>query len=271
MSTFYLSDLRYSNGERREHNATRDYQGEHKMKSFKKKLVVRNLSAAVIWFSTIGAPTTFAKGKAAAEEPDNDSDADLETYQAPISKWRFGFALGDSPACFGSKREFGHYRCGRMTEVFMSPPNSDGILFKALFHNLKATRLVSEDQASGQRTYDIEKVDTATLQVAKNWTLDRFYYGLGAGIFSGAIERKTESEDKFGNLEADLNARYVSMSGYAFSAIAGRSLAKTKWGDINMELNQTWFVTSEADNPRDERRVWATMPTASAGWSYQFK
>lgn len=219
-------------------------------------------------------PTAFGKANAAEakvlQEDDEKDEVTDVPYKAPISGWRIGVGIGHSPVCLGSKREFGHYRCGRYSEAFVSPPADQHFFVKVMAHNLKSTRIISEDPISARRTYEIEEANLSGLQLGRTWDLRALHYGFGAGTFGGSITRKTEAEDEYGNLKPDEHGRNVSISGYAFSVLAGTTFAKTEAGDFSMDVNQTWYVTTEADNPRDERRVWASLPTLTFAWSHQF-
>jgi|GEM_PF-4925907 len=232
-----------------------------------------NLNIAAMWTMNAWALPTAAAQPAppATTRADETSEEPEVGYRAPISGWRLGFGLGHSPACFGSKREFGHYRCGGYSEIFISPPGDQSITIKGIAHDLKAARIVGENPQTKQRIYEMERLNLSGLQLGKSWNVKSIHYGFGAGIFGGSIERTIEAEDQFGDLKPDEHGRSVAISGYVFSAAAGTTLARTEAGDFLMDLNQTWYVTTEADNPRDERRVWASMPTLAFGWSHQFK
>ena len=238
-----------------------------------KKNAARNLGAAVIWFNSIGANPAFA---ANTKKTDDESSAEKlvnqeENETAPISGWQFGLGFGYSPACLGSKREFGHYRCGGMTEITASPPPDNSLFIKSMFHDLKTTRIIGENPATAQRSYDVERINLSSLVIGKKWGGKRLYLGAGAGIFNGSIKRSTDREDEYYNIKPDEHARYVSTSGYTFTAFGGSTLVQTNAGDLNMELSQTYFATTEASHPRDERRVWGTLPTLAFGWNYRFK
>jgi len=237
--------------------------------------IVTNLSkpylfAKIITASAIGW-IAFSPQIAIAEKASPNEATAQGEYQAPISGWRVGVATGHSPACFGSQREFGHYRCGSFSELSLAPPVDNSFFIKYLSHDLKATRAIAENPVTGQKTWAVESLELTTLLLGRTWDFQHMHYGFGAGIFGGEIERFVTSEDEYGGMIPDKHARTTLTAGYAFSLLAGTTLARTAAGDLSMDLHQIWFATTDAGNPRDERRVWASMPTLAFSWSYQFK